>query len=185
MTTMLLLLLSGALIGTGVILIWRDVHSKRSDALLLPRDSSAAGAADPDVEIMVSRPAALAPVAPVAPADAREPRRTLGSKLRGLGFNRSDELPLPDTARPSATAQQWAALQPVISSAVEQVNAVVAGAGLAIGMPGEPSLASNRAYGSDRQITVRGLNLAWLRLECTPGGRLTASVNPHAYRLGD
>ena len=38
MTTMLLLLLSGALIGTGVSLIWRDLHNKRRDAFVLSRD---------------------------------------------------------------------------------------------------------------------------------------------------
>ena len=38
MTTMLLLLLSGVLIGTGVSLIWRDVHNKRRDAFVLSRD---------------------------------------------------------------------------------------------------------------------------------------------------
>ena len=38
MTTMLLLLLSGVLIGTGVSLVWRDVHNKRRDAFVLSRD---------------------------------------------------------------------------------------------------------------------------------------------------
>ena len=45
MTTMLLLLLSGVLIGTGVSLIWRDLHNKRRDAFVLSRDPKA----DPEV----------------------------------------------------------------------------------------------------------------------------------------
>ena len=41
MTTAILLILSGVLIGTGIGLIWRDVHKKRRDAFVLPRDSQA------------------------------------------------------------------------------------------------------------------------------------------------
>ena len=62
MTTMLLLLLSGVLIGTGVSLIWRDVHSKRRDAFVLSRDPKADPELEPDVEITVSRPAASVPL---------------------------------------------------------------------------------------------------------------------------
>ena len=54
MTTMLLLLLSGVLIGTGVSLIWRDVHSKRRDAFVLSRDPKADPELEPDVEVTVS-----------------------------------------------------------------------------------------------------------------------------------
>ena len=81
MTTMLLLLLSGVLIGTGVSLIWRDLHNKRRDAFVLSRDPKADPEAEPDVEITVSRPAASAPLMQPAPAETAAPRRTLSSQL--------------------------------------------------------------------------------------------------------
>lgn len=188
MTTMLLLLLSGVLIGTGVSLIWRDVHSKRRDAFVLSRDPKAEPELGPDVEITVSHPAASIPLSAPAPAEVPAPRRSLSSQLLKITRGRapaadaapSDEpLLRPDAARPSATAQQWAALQPVISTAVEQVNVVLAGAGVAVDKPGEPSWSANKAYGSDRRIVVGGQSLGWLRLECTAGGRLFASVKSH------
>ncbi len=184
MTTILLLLLSGALIGTGVSLIWRDLHNKRRDALVLSRDPKAD--AEPDVE--VSRPAESITLSAPPPTDVRPaPRRSLSTRLLKIarGASVADETPRdepmlrPDAARPSATAQQWAVLQPVISAAVEQVNAVLAGAGVAIGTPGDPSWSDNKAYGSDRRILVGGQSLAWLRLECSAGGRLLATVKAH------
>lgn len=193
MTTMLLLLLSGVLIGTGVSLIWRDLHSKRRDAFVLSRDQS--DAAEPEVEITVSRAAAETPLAQPAAADsAASPRRTLSSQLlkiaKGGGTAtaeapRDEPLLRPDAARPAATAQQWAALQPVISTAVEQVNAVLAGVGVVVGTPGEPSWGENKTYGSDRRLTVGGQSLAWLRLECTAGGRLLATVKAHENGLAE
>jgi hypothetical protein len=194
MTTMLLLLLSGVLIGTGVSLLWWDLHNKRRDAVALSRDSKADPEPEPDVEVMVSRPAASAPLSESTSVEARAPRRTLSSQLFEIATGRApaaDEapkegaLPPPDAARPSATAQQWAALQPVVSTAVEQVNAVLTGAGVAIGTPGEPSWGENKAYGSDRRILVGGQSLAWLRLECTAGGRLFATVKAHEASLAE
>ncbi len=190
MTTMLLLLLSGVLIGTGVSLIWRDVHSKRRDAFVLSRDPKADPELEPDVEVTVSRPAASIPLSAPAPAEVPAPRRSLSSQLLkitrgGAAAPAADAAPSgepllrPDAARPSATAQQWAALQPVISTAVEQVNVVLARAGVAVGTPGEPSWSANKAYGSDRRILVGGQSVAWLRLECTAGGRLFATVKSH------
>jgi hypothetical protein len=192
---MLLLLLSGALIGTGVILIWRDLHNQRRDAFVLPRDPKIDPGADPDVEITVSRAVASAPISHPAPPETPAPRRSLSSQLLGIvggggvpdaGAAPSNEpLPRPDAARPSVTVLEWAALQPVVSTAVEQVNAVLAGAGVAIGTPGEPSWGENKAYGSDRRILVGGQSLAWLRLECSAGDRLFAIVKAHEHSLAE
>jgi hypothetical protein len=74
-------------------------------------------------------------------------------------------------------------LQPVIGSAVEQVNAVLAPAGVAIDTSGEPSWGPDQGYGSDRHILAGGQSLAWLRLECMQGGRLKASVTAHDQSL--
>lgn len=192
MTTMLLLLVSGVLIGTGVGLIWRDVHRKHRDAFVLPRDPKTDAGSEPDVEITVARPIAAIPLS--APAEASPLRRTLSGQLRKLGLggppapeaaSGEEVLPRADAAPPSATALQWAALQPTLSTAVEQVNAVLAGAGVAIGTSGEPSWGANKAYGSDRRIMVGGRSLAWLRLEGTADGRLLATVKAHEDSLAE
>ena len=93
MTTMLLLLLSGVLIGTGVSLIWRDVHNKRRDAFVLSRDPKIDPQAEPDVEIAVSRPAASAPLCSPHP-----PRRRHRGERSAANCSRS-----PRASRPLLT----------------------------------------------------------------------------------
>jgi hypothetical protein len=153
MTTALLLLLSAAMVAAGVTLIWRDVRRKGRDPFLLRGDVQSLP--DADVEVTVShRPPDPAPARAVAMA---------------VAFGHA-----PDAD------QQWAALQPVIAAAVERVNAVLAGAGVAIGAPGEPSRSmSGRGYGVYRRILIGGESLAWLRIELAGDGRLLAGVKAH------
>ncbi len=152
-TTALLLLLSAALIVAGVALIWRDVYRKGREAFLVRADPTGA---HPQAEVTVARHApepesAFPPAAP--PADA---------------------------GHPPETAAQWAALQPVIAAAIEQVNAVLAGAGVVVGAAGKPSWSMmGRGYGHYRRVLVGGESLAWLRLELAAGGQLQASVKAH------
>ncbi len=135
MSTTMLLLLSGVLIGAGVSLIWRDVHKRqRGDVRRCSAIRKAGSEAEPEVEITVSRRA--------EPALKRRRGAPAARKPRNVGAGRHDadaprRAAAPD--RPPSLAQQWAALQPAIGAAVEQVNAVLAGAGVAIGSPGEPS----------------------------------------------
>jgi hypothetical protein len=63
------------------------------------------------------------------------------------------------------------------------VNAVLAGAGVSLGAPGEPSWSMNRGYGAYRRVLVGGESLAWLRLELDAGGRLQAGVKAHKEDL--
>jgi hypothetical protein len=168
MTTTILLILSGVLIGAGVGLIWRDVHKKRRDAFVLHRDPRAETEPEPDLEITIARgPAASsepgAGIFPPEPAAGRAPR--FGG------------------ARSSALAGQWSALQPVIGEAVQQVNAVLAGAGIAVGDSGEPSWSVDRGYGAYRRVLVGGESLAWLRLELDADGNLKAGVKAHKEEL--
>jgi hypothetical protein len=175
MSTTFLLLLSGVLIGAGVTLIWRDVHKRQRDAFVLSRDATAAPAADPDVEITVSRRAASQSLASaLAPAAGAPTAKSLGALSQAVC-----ESVLPEAPRPSPTMQQWDALQPAISAAVEQVNAVLAVAGVSLGPSGEPSLSINKAYGSHRRILVQGDSVAWLRLQCTVENTLHAAVKAH------
>jgi len=161
MTTTFLLLLSGALILAGVGLIWRDIRKRHRDSFVTGRDLQTQTDADPDVEIAISH----RPAHPV-PADL------------GAGA-----VLLSDAAHAPETAARWATLQPVLGEAVEQVNAVLAGAGVSVGAPGEPSWSMNRGYGAYRRILVGGESLAWLRLELGPGGQLHAGVKAHKEDL--
>ena len=161
MTTTLLLLLSGALIIAGVALVWRDVRNKHRDAFALPDDPQTRASPVPEVELDIAhRPP------DAASADAR-----------------ASPLPPPDAAHAPEAAAQWAALQPVLKQAVEQVNAVLAGAGVSVGAPGEPSWSMNRGYGTYRRILVGGESVAWLRIELGPGGHLQAGVKAHKEDL--
>jgi hypothetical protein len=157
-TTALLLLLSGALIAAGVGMIWRDVHKRRRDTFVVQRDAQALAAHDPDLEIATV---------------ARSPggARTADAGPRGV--------PLPEGTSAADAAARWAALQPVLGEAVQQVNAVLAGAGVSLGAPGEPSWSMNRRYGVYRRVLVGGESLAWLRLELDADGQLNAGVKAH------
>lgn len=182
MTTTLLLLLSGVLIGTGASLIWRDVYKKHRDAFVLPRDLQTEASPEPEVEITVSQraPAALEQgEARVQTVPAHSQPRNVPAQI-----DTSADAILPaDAAHSSAAAAQWAALQPVLSAAVEQVNAVLAGAGVSVNAPGEPSWSMNRGYGAYRRILVAGESVAWLRLELGPGAQLHAGVKAHKEEL--
>jgi hypothetical protein len=191
MSTTLLLLLSGVLIGAGVSLIWRDVRRRQRDAFVLYRDPAPSAEASPDVEITVSHRPASVPLATVRPvAEAPKPRvevvRPRPAPSAAVETRpEQDAFPRADAARPSATAQQWAALQAGLSAAVEQVNSVLAGAGVSIGSPGEPSWSMDRAYGAHRRVLVGGESVAWLRLQCTPDGVLNALVKAHKDELAE
>lgn len=157
MTTALLLLLSATLVAAGVTLVWRDVRRKSRDPFLVRGDVQAL--ADADVEVTVAHPAAEA-----------APARTIASAAAGAEHG------------PEA-GEQWAALQPIIAGAVKQVNAVLAGAGVAIGAPSEPSRSLSQGYGAYRRILVGGESLAWLRIELASDGRLHAGVKAHKEGL--
>jgi hypothetical protein len=125
---------------------------------------------------------------PAGPPPAQKPIATpvslAGAQLTGAE-PAAAPLPRPDTVRPSTIALQWAGLQPAIGEAVEQVNAILAGAGVAVGPPLEPSFSASRAFGSDRQILIGGESVGALRLECTPEGRLRAAAMAQAGELAE
>lgn len=164
MSTPILLLLSGILIGTGVTLVWRDLTRKKRDAFILRREPELAAEQEPEVEITFA-------TRPAEPARARA------------------EPPGPPAApaadkRTSPLAEQWAALQPAIAVAVEQVNRVLAPAGVGIGQPGEPSWSLSRGdYGVYRRVLMSGESKAWLRLELGTERQLHAGLKAHEESL--
>jgi hypothetical protein len=175
MTTAVILLVSGILIGAGIAIIWRDVRFRRPSAFVTKRDVRAATAADPEVEITISYdrepakapaplPAAIETPAPNAPVPLRKP------------VDR-------DAKRPSLhlpLEQEWSSLQPVLAAGVDKINAVLQPVRLSVSPTGEPSWSyKNRGYGAYRRVLLEGSSLAWLRLELSPDGRLHASVKAH------
>ena len=105
MTTAIYLIISGALIGAGISIIWRDARKKRRGTFVSERDARLAAdrrAADPDVEITIARGA------------EREPAR------RALLLAPADEEPLPlraivDMHTPGADDTYTPALAPAHS----------------------------------------------------------------------
>src|SRR5262245_10131859 len=103
MTTMLLLL-SIALIGTGVGLVWRDLHSKRRNTFVLSRDSKGDTETGSGVEITVSRADPVS-VAGHAEAGVPTPRLTLAGQLLSLARGKASASNVPgDDALPRADA---------------------------------------------------------------------------------
>jgi hypothetical protein len=157
MTTTVLLLLSAALIVAGIALIWRDVQRGHRNAFLVRGDRPALTSADPELEVTVAH-------RDLAPAMAALP---------------AEEVPPSAPVHTREAARQWAAIEPVLSAAVEQVNAVLAGAGVAVGAGSEPSRSMSRGYGVYRRILLGGESVAWLRLELDADGQLQAMVKAH------
>jgi hypothetical protein len=157
MTTTLLLLLSAALIVAGIALIWRDVRRGHRNAFLVRGDRPALAGSDPEFEVTVAH---------------RDPASAAVALL-------ADEVPPSAPVSTREAARQWAAIEPVLAAAVEQVNAVLAGAGVAVGASGEPSRSMNGGYGAYRRIAVGGDSVAWLRLELVADGQLQATVRAH------
>ena len=162
MGTAFLLLLSVTLIAGGVALVWRDLRTRRRAIVVATADSHETR---PEVASMDEAP--HAPV--VSPVDSP----TLASRIEMVGA--------PDSvaAKPVATQRlpppQWSALQPMISAAIDQVNGVLAGAGLSIAAPGEPSW-DEGYYGVDRDVCIHGRTISSLRLALSPAGHLQAIV---------
>ncbi len=169
MSTTLLLLFSGILIGTGVSLIWRDVHKRRRSAFVLERDTQAEAAPKPDVEITIarsgdgakpgSRPVRAAAVATQGQAAAAEPA---------------------STALDSQTVvQRWEAVQPMVGVALRQVNLVLAAARVEVGAPGPPSRSINGSYGANCRLLIAEENVGSLRLQVTIHDQVHARVKAH------
>src|SRR5262245_30465018 len=180
-TTALLLLLSAALVAAGVALIWRDIHRGRREAFLLRGNRSAAASADPELEVTVahrvSEPPRRRPVA--ASADPEE-EAIIAYRVPEPPPRRPAPLtpPLPGSA-PEAASPPWVALQPVINTAIDRVNAVLTAARVVIGAADEPSWNLSRAYGVHRSILIGGESVAWLRIELGTDGQLHAAVKAH------
>jgi len=183
MTTTLVLIASGILIGAGITLIWRDVLRNRRKVLafVLPRDQPpAAHVAGEEVEITIQ------------PTKARKPLAAFADLVSLVSATTSSEPPKPDRHEPTfdgpsaerealtAVEQQWANLEPVISAGVAQVNTILATAVLTLGAQGKASWSyKNRGYGAYRRLLMGEESLGWTRIELSQDGTLMVDLKAH------
>ncbi len=190
MTTALILLVSGVLIGAGISIIWLDSRSRRRRAFVSKRDPRPR--ADPDgVEITISYDGrSAATIAELPNAEPSAPKREAALAVEGP--RASPPPPAAQDPQPrrqgahSPLEQEWASLQPTIAGGVDKINAVLAPVRLSVSASGEPSWSyKNRGYGAYRRVLHQGESVAWLRLELSPDGRLSASVKAHKEERSD
>jgi len=173
MTTALILIASGILIGAGLGVIWRDMKRSRRRAFVLPRDAHVSEA--PEVEVVISHGVSAAPL-PQATA-ARPAADQVGEPVSPSVRDGADQ---PAPGDRLSLEQQWLVLKPILSVAVGKVNAVLAPVELSIGASGEPSWSyKNAGYGAHRRVLLGEDSLGWLRLELAADGQFHATLKAH------
>lgn len=180
MTTAIILIVSGALIGAGITIILRDMRKSRRRAFVSKRDARAGS--EPDIEITISHPDDASYEAAAQPAETKAELPAAPSNIAETMVSAPPprEPQLPDQGGPPSLEQQWSALQAAIGASVDRVNALLAPARLSIGPPGEPTWSyRNKGYGGYRRILLGRDSVGWLRLELSADGRLHASVKAH------
>ena len=171
MTTGIILVLSGILIGAGFALVWRDIRRSRRQAFLSEHDT--ARVAEADVEITIARPAKAAQA-------AKSIVSAIGASLLfGRKAGEAAALVLDEKAQEAVMAE-WSALQQPLEAGVDKINALLQQAQISIAAPGESAWSyKNHGYGVYRRILIGEESVAWLRLELAPDGVLHARVKAH------
>ena len=182
MTTALILIASGILIGAGIGVIWRDVKRSRRGAFVLRRDAQAA--VEHEVEIVISRGEADAPQSQLQlatrKAPAAHPAANGHAQTVVVAEPATESLDQLGPGSGLTLEQQWVALKPTLTVAIGRVNAVLAPVKLVVGASEEPTWRyKNTAYGAPRRVLLGGESLGWLRLELTADGRLLAALKVH------
>jgi hypothetical protein len=170
MTSGIILVLSGILIGAGFALVWRDIRRSRRQAFLSEHDT--ARVAEADVEITIARPAK-------ATQAAKSIASAIGASLL-FGRKAGEAAPVLDDKAQAAVVAEWSALQQPLEAGVDKINALLQQAQIAIAAPGENAWSyKNHGYGVYRRIMIGEESVAWLRLELAPDGVLHARVKAH------
>jgi hypothetical protein len=172
MTTGLILILSGILIGAGFALVWRDIRSNRRQAFLSDHDT--ASPAEADVEITIAPP--------VKAATAKSIASAIGASLFGRKPSEGtapEQTAVPEEAQEAVIAQ-WLALQSPLEAGVDKINGLLQQAQISIASPGDSTWSyKNHGYGVYRRILIGDESVAWLRLELAADGVLHARVKAH------
>jgi hypothetical protein len=180
MTTALILIASGILIGAGIGVIWRDVRRSRRRAFVLQRESQVA--AEPEVEIVISRGGEPdIPLPKVITEKAAAGRVAANGHAESTGTEAANDGGAPPAQGSGLPLdQQWLVLKPILAVAIGKVNAVLAPVKLAVGASVDPAWSyKNAAYGAPRRVTLGEESIGWLRLEITADGRLLAALKAH------
>ena len=176
MTTAIILILSGALIGAGLTIMLRDMLKSRRAFVSLREGPAASGS---DVEITISQPVSQ------EAASIQRPDAGIVPPAADVAADPAPSPPQPREPPPADSVthpleRQWSALQVPIAASVAWLNARLEPARLSIGEPGEPAWSyKNRGYGGYRRLLFDGASVAWLRLELAADGLLYASVKAH------
>ena len=177
MTTGIILVLSGILIGAGFALVWRDIRRSRRQAFLSEHDTGRVPEAD--VEITIARPAQAAKATPSAKSIAS----AIGASLlfgRKLGDAIAPEPAVLEDKAQEAIIADWSALQPALEAGVDKINSLLRQVQISIAGPGENAWSyKNYGYGAYRRILIGEESVAWLRLELAADGILHARVKAH------
>ena len=181
MTTAVILIVSGVLIGAGISIIWRDARAKRRRAFVTKRDARAKPDPGAEAEITISydpQPAAAQEPPLAATGAPPPPAPDVGEASQPQPAARRPEPSRPGVHLP--LEQEWSNLQPALAAGVDKINAVLAPVRLSVAPTGEPSWSyKNRGYGAYRRLLLDGESVAWLRLELSPDGRLHTSIKAH------
>jgi hypothetical protein len=172
MTSGLILVLSGILIGAGFALVWRDIRRSRRQAFLSEHDT--ARVAEADVEITIARPMKAAQA-------AKSIASAIGASLLfGRKAGDAEAAPILDENAQAAVVAQWSAVQAPLEAGVDKINALLQQAQISIAAPGESAWSyKNHGFGVYRRILMGEESVAWLRLELAPDGVLHARVKAH------
>jgi hypothetical protein len=172
MTSGLILVLSGILIGAGFALVWRDIRRSRRQAFLSEHDT--ARVAEADVEITIARPMKAAQA-------AKSIASAIGASLLfGRKAGDAEASPILDEKAQAAVVAQWSAVQAPLEAGVDKINALLQQAQISISAPGESAWSyKNHGFGVYRRILMGEESVAWLRLELAPDGVLHARVKAH------
>jgi hypothetical protein len=176
MTTTLILIGSGILIGAGISVIWRDVmRNRRKPAFVLQRDLPAADSPREEVEITISpgkaRKPGYADLMSLVSGEPSQPDKSAAATA---------DPPSPEREAMGAVEQQWSNLEPVISAGVAQVNTILSAAILTLGAQGKASWSyKNRGYGAYRRLLMGEESLGWVRIELAQDGTLLVDIKAH------
>jgi hypothetical protein len=178
MTTALILIASGILIGAGIGVIWRDVRRSRRRAFVLQREAQAT--TEPEVEITISRGEFAAPLPQATAEKAVKHPAANGHAKQSDAKATGDAAEQPEQGNGLPLEQQWLVLKPILAVAIGNVNAVLAPVKLSVGALGEPTWSyKNTGYGAHRRVLLGEESLGWLRLELTAEGKFLATLKAH------
>jgi hypothetical protein len=170
MTSGIILVLSGILIGAGFALVWRDIRRNRRQAFLSEHDT--ARVAEAEVEITIAQPE--------KPTKATRIASLLGGSLFARKTSEVAEPAALDEATQAAVVADWSALQPALEAGVDKINSLLQQAEISIAAPGDSAWSyKNHGFGGYRRILIGEESVAWLRLELAPNGILHARVKAH------